>query len=178
MRQALLIRILNPNTCPNQSLYLETIQRPLLDFDFETRCSVGLSTTNVYACLACGKYFQGRGSSSHAYFHSVDLNHHVFMNLNTLRVYVLPEGYEVVSNTLDDIKAVANPLYSKEQVLLLDKESTSNGDDEGSRKVCYDLNHKEYIQGFIGLNNIKHNDYANVVFQALAHVKPLRDFSY
>jgi U4/U6.U5 tri-snRNP-associated protein 2 len=30
--------------------------------------------------------------------------------------------------------------------------------------------------GFIGLNNIKANDYVNVVIQALAHVKPLRDF--
>jgi hypothetical protein len=30
--------------------------------------------------------------------------------------------------------------------------------------------------GFIGLNNLKHTDYVNVVVQALAHVPPLRDF--
>lgn len=159
------------DTYQNQSLYLETIRRPLLDFDFETRCSVSLLTTNIYACLVCGKYFQGRGPSSHAYFHSVDSNHHVFMNLNTLKVYVLPEGYQVDSNTLNDIKAVANPTYNSSQIANLDKSS-----DVGTKPACYDLNHKEYTQGFIGLNNIKHNDYANVIFQMIAHVKPIRDF--
>lgn len=41
--------------CP----YLDTINRQLLDFDFEKLCSVSLSRINVYACLVCGKYFQG-----------------------------------------------------------------------------------------------------------------------
>ena len=40
--------------CP----YLDTINRHVLDFDFEKRCSVSLSHINVYACLVCGKYFQ------------------------------------------------------------------------------------------------------------------------
>ncbi|KAF9979343.1 hypothetical protein BGZ73_000037 [Actinomortierella ambigua] len=40
-------------------LYLDTIQRHMLDFDFEKVCSVSLSNINVYACLVCGKYFQG-----------------------------------------------------------------------------------------------------------------------
>ena len=49
-----------PNTeelslsCP----YLDTIDRNVLDFDFEKLCSVSLSRVNVYACLVCGKYFQ------------------------------------------------------------------------------------------------------------------------
>jgi U4/U6.U5 tri-snRNP-associated protein 2 len=42
-------------TCP----YLDTVNRSNLDFDFEKICSVSLSTVNVYACLVCGKYFQG-----------------------------------------------------------------------------------------------------------------------
>lgn len=42
--------------CP----YLDTINRNVLDFDFEKLCSVSLSKINVYACLVCGKYFQGR----------------------------------------------------------------------------------------------------------------------
>ena len=42
--------------CP----YLDTINRNLLDFDFEKLCSVSLSKINVYACLVCGKYFQGK----------------------------------------------------------------------------------------------------------------------
>jgi U4/U6.U5 tri-snRNP-associated protein 2 len=41
--------------CP----YLDTIDRKLLDFDFEKLCSVTLQNLNVYACLVCGKYFQG-----------------------------------------------------------------------------------------------------------------------
>ncbi len=41
--------------CP----YLDTINRGLLDFDFEKLCSVSLSKINCYACLVCGKYFQG-----------------------------------------------------------------------------------------------------------------------
>ena len=34
--------------------------RSLLDFDFEKLCSITLSNNNVYACLVCGKYFQGK----------------------------------------------------------------------------------------------------------------------
>ena len=41
--------------CP----YLPTVNRMLLDFDFEKVCSVTLTNLNVYACLVCGKYFQG-----------------------------------------------------------------------------------------------------------------------
>ena len=41
--------------CP----YLDTINRTVLDFDFEKLCSVTLTRINVYACLVCGKYFQG-----------------------------------------------------------------------------------------------------------------------
>lgn len=43
-----------------QGLYLDTINRNVLDFDFERVCSVSLSNLNVYACLVCGKYFQGK----------------------------------------------------------------------------------------------------------------------
>lgn len=68
-------------------LYLDTIDRHMLDFDFEKVCSVSLSHLNVYACLTCGKYYQGRGKSSHAYFHSIDKDHHVFINLSTLKVH-------------------------------------------------------------------------------------------
>jgi U4/U6.U5 tri-snRNP-associated protein 2 len=43
----------------SKGLFLETINRSRLDFDFERVCSVSLSNLNVYACLVCGKYFQG-----------------------------------------------------------------------------------------------------------------------
>ena len=35
----------------------------MLDFDFEKLCSVSLSHINVYACLVCGKYFQGKDNA-------------------------------------------------------------------------------------------------------------------
>lgn len=47
-------KILNGRECP----YLDTINRQVLDFDFEKCCSVSLSPDNVYVCLVCGKYFQ------------------------------------------------------------------------------------------------------------------------
>ncbi|EME39672.1 hypothetical protein DOTSEDRAFT_75352 [Dothistroma septosporum NZE10] len=147
-------------------LYLDTISRTRLDFDFEKLCSVTLSNINVYACLVCGKYFSGRGPKTPAYFHALEENHHVFINMETKKVYVLPEGYEVKNNSLDDIKVVVDPRFSQEEIKALDKEPTPQ----------WDLLGRRYIPGFVGLNNIKANDYLNVVVQALSHVRPLRDF--
>lgn len=148
------------------SMYLDTINRANLDFDFEKLCSVTLSSINVYACLVCGKYYQGRGKSTQAYFHSIDADHHVFINMDTLKICILPDGYEVKSSSLDDIKRVVKPKYSLEQVHKFDIQE----------QVSYDLDHKPYTVGFIGLNNIKNNDYANVVLQALVHLPPLRNY--
>ncbi|KAE8307604.1 hypothetical protein BDV41DRAFT_45087 [Aspergillus transmontanensis] len=147
-------------------LYLDTINREILDFDFEKLCSVTLSNINVYACLVCGKYFQGRGPKSHAYFHGLEVGHHVFINMGTKKVYVLPEGYEVKNKSLDDIKYVVDPHYSKEEVSKLDKEVHD----------AFDLAGNRYRPGFVGMNNIKANDYLNVVVQLLAHVFPIRNY--
>ncbi|PTB68032.1 hypothetical protein BBK36DRAFT_1194697 [Trichoderma citrinoviride] len=151
-------------------LYLDTIDRNVLDFDFEKLCSVSLSNINVYACLVCGKYYQGRGVKSHAYFHSLDEDHHVFINLETQKVYVLPEGYEVKSKSLDDIKYVSDPRYTKEEVIQLDRRRPSDA------VISWTLDGKPYTPGFVGMNNIKDNDYLNVVVQALSHVSPLRNY--
>ncbi|KAJ3413596.1 U4/U6.U5 tri-snRNP-associated protein 2 [Chytridiales sp. JEL 0842] len=61
---------------------------------------------------------------------------------------------------------VLRPTFTAEQIKALDTTATHS----------YDLNNKKYLPGFIGLNNIKANDYVNVIIQALAHVKPLRDY--
>ncbi|KAJ2701117.1 U4 U6.U5 tri-snRNP-associated protein [Coemansia sp. IMI 203386] len=148
-----------------EGMYLDTVNRANLDFDFEQICSVSLSTNNVYSCLVCGKYYQGRGKQSHAYFHSINEDHHVFINLHTLKVYVLPDNYEVRDRSLNDIKAVIRPDFIPAQVRSLDRSC------EQSR----DLNGRRYLPGFVGLNKIKCNDYINVVVQALAHVPPIRD---
>lgn len=42
--------------------------------------------------------------------------------------------------------------------------------------LSYDLQKTEYLPGFIGLQNIKHNSHMNVILQALLHVLPLRDY--
>lgn len=147
-------------------LYLDTIDRNVLDFDFEKLCSVSLSNINVYACLVCGRYYQGRGPKSHAYFHALEEGHHVFINMETQKVYVLPEGYEVKSKSLSDIKYVSDPRYTKQDVMELDRKPRS----------AWTLGGKEYTPGYVGMNNIKENDYLNVVVQALSHVPPLRNF--
>ncbi|KAL6999078.1 hypothetical protein U1Q18_000245 [Sarracenia purpurea var. burkii] len=69
----------------------------VLDFDFEKFCSVSLSNLNVYAW------------------------HHVYINLRTEKVYCLPGGYEINESSLDDIRHVLNPRFTKEQVEELDR---------------------------------------------------------
>ncbi|KAM0278533.1 hypothetical protein ACHAQH_005101 [Verticillium albo-atrum] len=147
-------------------LYLDTIDRNVLDFDFEKLCSISLSNINVYACLVCGRYFQGRGPKSHAYFHALDEDHHVYINMQTQKVYVLPEGYEVKSKSLDDIKYVSDPQYTKQEVIELDRRA----------QPALTLAGKEYAPGYVGMNNLKENDYLNVILQALSHVAPLRNY--
>ena len=147
-------------------LYLDTINRSILDFDFEKLCSVSLLNTNIYSCLVCGKYFQGRGPRSHAYNHALEIDHHVFINMESRKIYILPEGYEAKSQGLDDIKYVVNPQFTETDVKKLDREAHESTD----------LSNKRYRPGFIGMNNIKANDYLNVVVQALAHVPPIRNF--
>ncbi|KAK4451848.1 hypothetical protein QBC34DRAFT_399722 [Podospora aff. communis PSN243] len=147
-------------------LYLDTIDRNVLDFDFEKLCSISLSNINVYACLVCGKYFQGRGPKSHAYYHALDENHHVFINMGTQKVYVLPEGYEVKSKSLDDIKYVSDPRYTRQEVMEFDRRP----------RIAMTLAGKEYAPGFVGMNNIKENDYLNVIVQSLSHASPLRNY--
>jgi len=69
--------------CP----YLDTLNRNVLDFDFEKLCSVSLKNHNVYACLVCGEFFEGRGRGSHAYYHSMKDEHHVFLAFESLKVF-------------------------------------------------------------------------------------------
>ena len=163
-------------------LYLDTIDRSVLDFDFEKLCSVTLSNINVYACLVCGKYYQGRGPKSHAYFHALEVGHHVYVNMQTKRFFVLPEGYEVKSRSLEDIKFVVDPRLSREEVIRLDREARDAWDLSGKKyRPGEQRTNSGYAQrlisvGFVGMNNIKENDYFNVIIQAMAHISPLRNF--
>ncbi|XP_019863948.1 PREDICTED: U4/U6.U5 tri-snRNP-associated protein 2-like [Amphimedon queenslandica] len=148
--------------CP----YLDTINRSILDFDFEKLCTVSLSNNNVYACLVCGKYFQGRGQHSHAYIHSVQHYHYVFLNLKTLQFYCLPDNYEIIDPSLEDIKHICRPTFTSQEIESLDK----------SAKWMKALDETKYLPGILGLNNIKANDYMNVILHTLAHITPFRDY--
>lgn len=150
-------------------MYLDTINRAVLDFDFEKVCSVSLSNINIYGCLVCGKYFQGRGRNSYAYAHAIHDDHHVFINLETTKVYVLPDGYLVSDPSLEDIAFVLAPSFSPASTKSLSSPSHI-------QKPSYDLSSKPYIPGYIGLNDIKRNDYMNVIIHSLLHVAPLRDY--
>lgn len=149
-------------SCP----YLDTINRQVLDFDFEKLCSVSLSKINVYACLVCGKYFQGRGMNTHAYVHSVAAGHHVFLNLSTLKFYCLPDNYEVIDSSLDDVIYVLKPTFIKEEIDAFDNNA----------KLCRAFDGTTYWPGVVGLNNIKANDYCNVILQLLSHVPLFRNY--
>jgi len=147
--------------CP----YLDTINRNLIDFDFEKICSISLSNQNIYACLVCGKYFQGRGIKSHAYTHSLQEAHYVFLNLSTEKFYCLPENYEFFDSSLDDIIYMLHPVYHNKDIPLLNSDNP-----------CYAFDGSKYFTGIIGINNIKANDYCNVILMALAHLVDIRDF--
>ncbi|GAA5955797.1 hypothetical protein JCM8115_006857 [Rhodotorula mucilaginosa] len=147
-------------------LYLDTINRAALDFDFERLCSVTLSHNNIYACLVDGKYFQGRGKTSPAYAHALNEDHHVFINLETQKVYVLPDGYEVNDASLADIQYLLKPTFDPSSLERIDR----------TLAPSYDLVQKPYHPGFIGLNNMKFNSYMNAVLQLVLHVPPLRDY--
>ncbi|KAF1335528.1 U4/u6.u5 tri-snrnp-associated protein, partial [Globisporangium splendens] len=154
--------------CP----YLDTINHQMLDFDFEKVCSISLSDQNVYACLVCGKYFKGRGKATHAFTHSVQSAHHVFINLQNDKIYCLPDNYEVIDRSLQPIKLALRPSFEPSEIAKLDQNRILAQDAFG---VSY-LPGNMHASRFIGLNNLKNTDYINVIVQALAHIPPLRDF--
>jgi len=161
-----------PQVCP----YLDTVNRPILDFDFEKVCSISLSRNNVYMCLTCGKYFQGRGEKTHAFTHSLMANHHVFLCLNTKKFYCLPDNYDVIDSSLDDILYCMSPQYKKLDLQLINNKIEYSKVYDTGPYDCRALDGTTYIPGIIGLNDIKNNDYANVFFHAIAQVQPVRDY--
>mmetsp|Transcript_16242 Transcript_16242/g.22689 ORF Transcript_16242/g.22689 Transcript_16242/m.22689 type:complete len:615 (+) Transcript_16242:156-2000(+) len=148
--------------CP----YLDTINRKVLDFDFEKVCSVSLNNFNVYACLVCGQYFQGRGKGTHAYLHALEVGHHMFINLTTEKIYCLPDNYQVHETSLEDITYNLRPTFMKKEIKRFDKEG----------EYYHALDGTDYLIGFMGINNIKFTEWFNVSAQALCHVPMLRDY--
>jgi U4/U6.U5 tri-snRNP-associated protein 2 len=90
----------------------------------------------------------------------------MFINLTDEKVYCLPDGYEVIDNSLSDIKYNLKPVFTKQDIDMLDTNPVFGRALDGT----------EYIPGCIGLNNIKKTDYVNVILQGLFRVTPFRDF--
>jgi len=149
--------------CP----YLDSVTRTLLDFDFEHSCSVSLeSGPHVYGCLVCGKFFRGKGPHTPAYIHAVESGHAVFVHLSKNTFHCLPDDYEIRDPSLADISAALKPTFNAEEIASLDSQAS----------LSRDLFGRRYLPGFVGLNNLKKTDCINATLQALAHVRPLRDF--
>jgi len=148
--------------CP----YLSSINRTVLDFDFEKVCSVSLSSLNPYCCLACGTFFQGRGKHTQAYTHAVQEGHYVWINLQTGNVYCLPDDYEVADASLNDIKYNLNPSFSQDDIIALSTKAIHSKALDGT----------DFIPGCVGLNIIQQSDYLNVIVQCICHIIPLRNF--
>jgi U4/U6.U5 tri-snRNP-associated protein 2 len=150
-------------TCP----YLDTIQRSVLDFDFEATCSITLeSGPHIYACLVCGKYFRGRGMQTPAYIHAVNESHYMFCHLQNGTFHCLPDGYEVHDSSLDDIRNALHPTYTDNTIAQIDTNT----------ELSRDMFGRLYLPGFVGLNNPNKTDGINAVVQALSHVRPIRDY--
>jgi U4/U6.U5 tri-snRNP-associated protein 2 len=84
-----------------------------------------------------------------------------------LQFFILPDGYKVSDPSLQDIIRVLAPRYTKQQIAALSYLP---------KTPSYDLHGRPYVPGYIGLNNIKFNDYQNVIILSLLHVPPIRDF--
>ena len=169
----------NSNSTPIINPYLSGVDRSRLDFDFERRCSVTLLKENVYACLTCGNFFVGRGVKTPANVHALEETHtnqhKVFLRLEDGRAFCLPENYEILDKSLDDVRNVLKPKYEKKDAEELKRKAIWAKSLDGTT---------EYLVGCVGLNaatmsssgeNQKAARGVNAVVQALARVDVLRD---
>jgi hypothetical protein len=175
-RRRLAASALSSSACP----FLSTVDRRHCDFDKAPVCSVTLSSHNVYACLVCGLFFGGRGPATPAHVHSVEAGHHVWVGLTPPegvtegvgegswrpRFWCLPDGYEVVDASLEDIGVAIRPRFAAAQLAALDASAT----------MAMDACETPFLPGYLGANNLGHTDGMLALVQALAHVTPLRDY--
>lgn len=143
--------------------YLDSINPQHLNFDYDKVCLVTLSTVNVYCCLVCGVYLQGRAATLPACLHAVSRGHRVFINTDTLKVYILPDNVETTARArvLDDIRYQLAPTYTLPQDLC---------------DSAADMHGVAYLPGYVGLNREGGLGFVNAVVQMVAHIEPIRDY--
>lgn len=147
--------------CP----YMDTVTPSTLDFDLPPTCSISLQSHNVYICLICGKYLQGRSPSSHAYAHSLHVGHHLYLSVSSETVYCLPDGYQVIDPSFRELISALHPKFAKEDIAELDVVPVRIRVLDGSLR----------LRGVVPLDNLHAIDYANSVFQLLLRPPPVRD---
>ncbi|KAH8583288.1 assembly defective 1 like ubiquitin C-terminal hydrolase with a UBP finger at the N-terminus [Cryptosporidium sp. chipmunk genotype I] len=145
--------------CP----YLSSIKRSVLDFDYEKICSVTLREEHIYCCLVCGINYQGKGKDSVAYKHSLELGHHLFINLTNSSIICLPNDYEIYEHSLEDIKKYLQPRFNSDII----SSSLYN--------VSRTFDGIEFFPGFIGLSNFGNNDSLNSIILILSQITEFRD---
>ena len=159
-------------SCP----YLATVNRRALDFDRAKVCSVTLSPQHVYSCLVCGLFFAGRGRGTPAADHAAAAGHFVWVGLSppdaldvsswAPRFWCLPDGYEIIDASLDDVAAALRPRFPAAALATIDSDAALAADAQGT----------PFLPGYVGLNNLGHTDGVGSVALLLAHVAPLRDY--
>ena len=122
------------------------------------------SNNNTYLIFLM--YVKGRGKSTPLFTHSVQLGHFVSMNLHSGRTYCLPDNYEIIDSSLQDIQKCLSPSFQLQDINVLNSNIS----------LARDIHGVSYLPGFVGLNNLNATDYISVLLHALAHVTPFRDF--
>ena len=147
--------------CP----YLSQIQRHLLDFDLIMQCSICLSKTSIYCCLTCGKFFEGTGSTSHAYLHALEKEHNLYINTETEVIICLPDSYTVDDDELLDIKYNLKPVYSNLSLQELQAQVCTHRAVDG----------QSFITGLIALNSPRNSAYARCILYSLLSIPEIRN---
>ena len=90
----------------------------------------------------------------------------MFVHLTKGTFHCLPDDYEINDPSLNDISAALHPTFTANDIANIDSNTG----------LARDLFGRRYLPGYVGLNNLNKTDCVNATIQALAHVKPLRDF--
>lgn len=72
---------------------------------------------------------------------------------NFAKVFCIPDDYEVIDKSLNDIKYNLDPKFTPEHLELFDKDVLLARSLEGT----------EFTPGLVGLNNLKLTSFANVI---------------
>ncbi|KAI9185452.1 hypothetical protein LWI28_007361 [Acer negundo] len=99
----------------------------------------------------------GRGQRTQAYTHSLEAEHHVFINLETKKFYCIPEGYEIEDPSLYDIRNVLNPrdFFLTLENYELCKSPIVHRFGELTRKIWHARNYKGHVSPHEFLQAVK-----------------------